>query len=57
MPACAVQVLWSMVMTAGFSPPGSFLGAFMLYPVFAAWAALTISVMGKQFPSRQNMIS
>ena len=37
-----------MVMTAGFSPAGSFLGAFMLYPVFAAWAALTISVMGKQ---------
>ena len=38
------KVLWSMVMSNGFS--GSYIGAFMLYPIFAGWAALTISVMG-----------
>merc|ERR1712106_540445 len=38
------EVLWSMVMSSAFST-GSYLGAVMLYPVFAAWAALTISVM------------
>ena len=26
---------------------GSYVGAVMLYPIFAAWAALTISVMGR----------
>ena len=35
-----------MVMSSAFST-GSYLGAVMLYPVFAAWAALTISVMGE----------
>ena len=33
-------------MSSAFST-GSYLGAVMLYPVFAAWAALTVSVMGE----------
>ena len=39
------EVLWSMVMRAGFI--NSYLGAVMLPPIFAFWAAGTISVMGK----------
>lgn len=38
------EVLWSLVLSSAFST-GSYLGAVMLYPIFAAWAALTISVM------------
>jgi len=38
------EVLWSMVMSSAFTT-GSYVGAVMLYPIFAAWAALTISVM------------
>jgi len=37
------DVLWSLIMANGFS--SSYVGAVMLYPIFAAWAALTISVM------------
>ena len=39
------EVLWSMVMRAGFI--NSYLGVVMLPPIFAAWAAGTISVMGR----------
>ena len=39
------EVLWSMVMRMGFS--NSYLGVVMLPPIFAAWAAGTISVMGR----------
>merc|ERR1719228_3133689 len=38
------EVLWSMVMSNALTT-GSYVGAVMLYPIFAAWAALTISVM------------
>merc|ERR1719153_315116 len=38
------EVLWSMVMSSAFTT-GGYVGAVMLYPIFAAWAALTISVM------------
>merc|ERR1719312_707757 len=38
------EVLWSLVMSSAFTT-GSYVGAVMLYPIFAAWAALTISVM------------
>jgi len=37
------EVLWSLVMANAFQP--SYLGAVMLYPVFAFWAVLTLSVM------------
>merc|ERR1719228_2789630 len=37
------EVLWSLVMASGFM--NSYLGAVMLVPVFAFWAALTLSVM------------
>ena len=43
------QVLWSMVMRAGFI--NSYLGAFILPAIFAAWAAGTISVMGNRWRS------
>ena len=39
------EVLWSMVMRMGFM--NSYLGVIMLPPIFAFWAAGTISVMGK----------
>ena len=39
------QVLWSLVMANAFQD--SYVGAIMLYPVFAFWAMLTLSVMGK----------
>ena len=39
------QVLWSLVMANAFQD--SYVGAVMLYPVFAFWAMLTLSVMGK----------
>jgi len=37
------EVLWSLVMANAFQP--SYVGAIMLYPVFAFWAVLTLSVM------------
>ena len=37
------EVLWSMVMSSGFQD--GILGAFMLYPIFAGWAALTVSIL------------
>merc|ERR1712172_93700 len=37
------EVLWSLVMANAFQP--SYVGAVMLYPVFAFWAVLTLSVM------------
>ena len=37
------EVLWSMVMASGFLD--SYLGAVMLYFIFAGWAALTISIL------------
>merc|ERR1719259_887995 len=37
------EVLWNMVMSSGFQD--GILGAFMLYPIFAGWAALTISIL------------
>lgn len=39
------EVLWSMVMRIGLSSKG-YLGAIMIYCIFAAWAALTISILG-----------
>jgi len=38
------EVLWSMVMRIGLSSKG-YLGAIMIYCIFAAWAALTISIL------------
>merc|ERR1711915_473819 len=38
------EVLWSMVLSSAFTTSG-YVGAIMLYPIFAGWAALTISVM------------
>ena len=37
------EVLWSMVMKSGFS--NGIAGAFMLYAIFAGWAALTVSIL------------
>merc|ERR1712179_474055 len=37
------EVLWSLVMANAFQK--SYVGAIMLYPVFAFWAVLTLSVM------------
>merc|ERR1719219_1575044 len=37
------EVLWSMVMTAGFSK--TYVGAIMMYFVFAFWAVLTLSIL------------
>ena len=37
------EVLWNMVMSSGFQD--GILGAFMLYPIFAGWAALTVSIL------------
>jgi V-type H+-transporting ATPase subunit a len=37
------EVLWNMVMKSGFS--NSIAGAFMLYAIFAGWAALTVSIL------------
>jgi len=39
------EVLWSMVLRMGFTGAGNYFGIVMLYLVFAAWAAGTISVM------------
>merc|ERR1711911_123679 len=41
------EVLWSMVMRIGLSNKG-YLGAVMIYFIFAAWAALTISILGNK---------
>ena len=37
------EVLWNMVMTMGFSK--TYVGAIMMYFIFAAWAALTLSIL------------
>ena len=37
------EVLWNMVMTMGFSK--TYAGAIMMYFIFAAWAALTLSIL------------
>ena len=40
------QVLWTMVMTIPLSGMGrSYVNALVLYAIFAAWSALTVSIL------------
>jgi V-type H+-transporting ATPase subunit a len=40
------EVLWNMVLRNAFSVQG-YVGCILVYFIFAAWAALTISILGK----------
>ena len=40
-----MQVLWSMVMSIPLALKPSYVNAVMIYFIFAAWAALTISIL------------
>jgi V-type H+-transporting ATPase subunit a len=41
------EVLWNMVMRNAFSING-YAGCILVYLIFAAWAALTLSILGKR---------
>jgi hypothetical protein len=40
-------VLWNMVLRNAFSING-YAGCFLVYVIFAAWAVLTLSILGKE---------
>lgn len=39
------EVLWTMVFRIGLGMSNNFMGGLMLYPIFAAWAVLTVSIL------------
>merc|ERR1712002_97134 len=39
------EVLWNMVMVNGLKQDNMVVGSIMLYLIFAAWAALTVSIL------------
>uniref|UniRef100_A0A131Y231 V-type proton ATPase subunit a n=1 Tax=Ixodes ricinus TaxID=34613 RepID=A0A131Y231_IXORI len=39
------EVLWQMVMRIGLGMSGSFIGGIAMFPIFAAWAVLTVSIL------------
>ena len=51
------EVLWSMVMKIALTWKG-YTGAIILYVIFAFWAVLTISILGKKvFSSEATLLS